>query len=186
MLPHTSFYFLRHGVTDHNQRRVVMGQLDIPLNDQGRWQAKAAGAVLAQAGVRRIAASPLVRALETARIVADCCGGGEPEINKDLSERDWGAMTGRSHRELFKLPPQATPQGAETPEFFSQRILTAVAGLIPHDNTQAPILLVAHAGACRVLRRHMGLDDGQSPVPNALPLLFSAEAGGEWREIRVM
>jgi len=44
---------------------------------------------------------------------------------------------------------------------------------------------VAHAGACRVLRRHMGLDDGQAPVPNAIPVLFSAEKDGTWREIRV-
>lgn len=186
MLPHTSFYFLRHGVTDHNQRRVVMGQMDIPLNDQGRRQARSAGGILAQAGIRRIAVSPLTRALETARIVGECCDGAEPTVIQDLTERNWGALTGRSHRELFRLPPGATPQGAETPEAFSLRILSAVAALIPHDSHETPILLVAHAGACRVLRRHLGLDDGRAPVPNALPLLFSAEADGGWREIRVI
>jgi probable phosphoglycerate mutase len=185
MLPHCSFYFLRHGVTDHNQRRVVMGQMDIPLNDQGRRQAEAAGQLLARAGVDRIATSPLSRALETAQIVGRLCGGTEPELVKDLSERDWGALTGRSHRELFKLPPDATPVGAETPLIFSTRVISAVATLTPHGPQQRPILLVAHAGACRVLRRHMGLDDGQAPVPNAIPVLFSAEKDGTWREIRV-
>jgi len=186
LLPHCSFYFLRHGVTDHNQRRVVMGQMDIPLNDTGRRQALAAGRLLAAAGVDRIAASPLVRARETAEIVGGVCHGLAPELVPDLSERNWGALTGRSHRELFKLPPDATPEGAETPEEFSRRILTAVASLIPHDGNRHPILLVAHAGACRVLRRHMGLDDGQAPVPNAVPVLFSAEEDGGWREIRVV
>ena len=140
MLPHCSFYFLRHGVTDHNQRRVVMGQMDIPLNDQGRRQAEAAGQLLARVGVDRIAASPLSRALETAQIIGRLCGDIEPELIKDLSERDWGALTGRSHRELFKLPPDATPTGAETPLIFSTRILSAVAALIPHEPQQHPIM----------------------------------------------
>ncbi|MDY0242173.1 MAG: histidine phosphatase family protein, partial [Rhodospirillaceae bacterium] len=40
LLPLVPFYFLRHGITDHNRNRLVMGQLDIPLNMAGRRQAR--------------------------------------------------------------------------------------------------------------------------------------------------
>ncbi len=34
-LPNKSFYFIRHGETDWNKRHIIMGSIDIPLNDLG-------------------------------------------------------------------------------------------------------------------------------------------------------
>ncbi len=179
--PHTSFFFLRHGVTDHNQLRLVMGQLDIPLNAEGRRQAESAARLLRGSGIRAIASSPLSRARETAEIVARLIGA-EITVIEGLQERHWGSLTGRSHHELFRLPPSATPDGAEGAAAFAARILAAL-GDLPQPG---PVLVVAHAGACRVLRRAMGLDDGEAPVPNAIPLEFVAEDTGGWRERRVV
>ena len=180
-LPRSSFFFLRHGVTDHNRARLVMGQLDIPLNAEGRRQAENAANLLKEHGIRSIASSPLSRALETARIVAEIIGA-DITIIEDLQERAWGSLTGRSHQELFRLPPSITPDGAETGAEFTERIIKALADLTQPE----PVLIVAHAGACRVLRRVMRLDDGESPVPNATPLEFIAEENGGWRERRVV
>ena len=38
-LKRVAFYFIRHGETDWNVQKKIMGQLDIPLNNRGKEQA---------------------------------------------------------------------------------------------------------------------------------------------------
>lgn len=70
--------FVRHGQTDFNALGRFQGSSDIPLNEVGRAQARAAGQVLAGrlgGGAQvRVVSSPLARAHETAQIVADVMG----------------------------------------------------------------------------------------------------------------
>lgn len=69
---------MRHGETLFNvvfrSRRVDPGWIDPPLTPTGRAQAQAAGLALKSAGIGEIIASPYVRALETAEIVAEILG----------------------------------------------------------------------------------------------------------------
>lgn len=174
VFPPVPFYFLRHGVTDHNLRRLVMGQLDIPLNPQGRRQAEAAAGLVASLGVVSIVCSPLSRARETAEIVALRLGLAVTLVDA-LRERDWGEMSGRSYRDMFR---QLQPAGAETTEAFAERVLAAATAL----TAPQPALMVAHSGVCRVLRRHFALPNVEGPVPNAIPLLFLPSAEGRWSE----
>lgn len=169
------FYFLRHGVTDHNQRRLVMGQLDIPLNDAGRRQAEQAGLVLGGQPIGQILASPLARATETAAIIGRHLGLAVTVLEA-LRERDWGEMAGRSYRELMRA--DAIPAGAETLAAFSGRVLGALGRLAPGG---VP-LLVAHSGICRVLRHALSIVDDHRAVPHAVPLLFSPDRAGIWHE----
>lgn len=170
------FYFLRHGVTDHNQARLVMGQRDIPLNQRGREQARHAARLLSQIGVGAIFTSPLGRAHETAQIVGSHVGVRVEPI-ESLKERNWGVLEGHGH---WEKPWLTTPEGAETLDVFTSRILD---GLRVLHQAAAPVLVVAHSGVCRVLRRHLGVDDGEGPVPHGLPLRFEPLAGGGWREV---
>lgn len=39
MIPHQPFYFMRHGEMDWNRSNLIMGQMDIPLNETGIRQA---------------------------------------------------------------------------------------------------------------------------------------------------
>lgn len=169
------FYFLRHGVTDHNQARLVMGQRDIPLNQRGREQARRAARLLADQGIAAIFASPLGRASETARIIAAQVGV-EVTVVDGLKERSWGVLEGHGH---WEKPWLTTPEGGETLEVFSARVL---AGLQVLRAARSPALVVAHSGICRVLRRHLDIDDGEGPVPHGVPLRFEPLAGGDWRE----
>jgi broad specificity phosphatase PhoE len=88
-IPPRTFYFLRHGVTDWNIEGRFQGHSDIPLNAQGLAQAQAAAQVIATCAVDLIVASPLIRALKTAAIVAEAIG--KPmRIDSELKERHFG------------------------------------------------------------------------------------------------
>ncbi|MCK4896427.1 MAG: histidine phosphatase family protein [Candidatus Heimdallarchaeota archaeon] len=64
-----NIYLVRHGETDYNKERLLMGQLDIPLNDKGLSQAKQVGKVLENKGISKIYSSDLQRATKTAEII---------------------------------------------------------------------------------------------------------------------
>ena len=88
-----TIYIFRHGQTDYNVARRVMGQMDIPLNDVGRVQAAELANKLAPFKIGAIYSSPLTRAMETARAVADKMGA--PVItDARLMERNNGKLQG--------------------------------------------------------------------------------------------
>ncbi len=70
----TAFWFLRHGETDWNAKDLSQGNVDIPLNERGLAQARAAALLLRNRGIVSIVRSPLGRARVTADIVADALG----------------------------------------------------------------------------------------------------------------
>ena len=170
-----AFFFVRHGVTDHNMARLVMGQRDIPLNERGREQARRAGRMLRACGIASIVASPLSRASETADIIAAELSLTVTLLD-GLKERHWGEVEGRSHTARPWL--NAPPAGAESLEDFTARVMRTlvVASALP------PVLVVAHSGVCRVLRRSLAIDDGEGRVPNAVPLIFEPRPVQGWRE----
>jgi len=92
----TRFFVVRHGESEANARRVIQGRLDFPLDEAGRAQAKAAGDWLAGRGIEEILSSPLVRAAETARIIAGACGLAAPLDREELEELDTGLFSGLS------------------------------------------------------------------------------------------
>ncbi len=65
MLLEKDFYFVRHGQTDWNLAHRAQGQSDIPLNAEGRRQARDAAKAAAQLKIGTICCSPLSRAVET-------------------------------------------------------------------------------------------------------------------------
>ncbi len=165
------FYFVRHGVTDHNQVHLVMGQRDIPLNGEGQRQARRAAHVLEGRGIRTVVSSPLARARETAEIIAVVLG--VPVIPEPaFMERAWGIYEGRNR---ILRPLYNDPAGGETWQQFADRTL---AGL---NRMNAATVIVAHNGTCRVLRYHLRVPGADDTVPNASPLYYEHK-DHEWRE----
>ena len=127
MLREAAFYFLRHGETDWNLRKVVQGQIDVPLNATGLAQARSARDILCDTKIRTICCSPLDRALHTAKIVNEIAQ--RPiEVIDGLKEVGFGHAEGQVGGSWFAdwKRGAANPEGAETYSSFIQRALDAV------------------------------------------------------------
>jgi broad specificity phosphatase PhoE len=101
------FYFLRHGHSEGNSARLIQGRGDYPLSQEGREQARRVAGWFADKTIRRVLASPLARAAETARIVAGELGLPEPEVLDELTELDTGLFTGLAASEIRERYPEA-------------------------------------------------------------------------------
>jgi uncharacterized phosphatase len=80
-----------------NKTGLVAGRTETTLTDEGRLQAKAAGQHAKSLDIDCIVSSPMSRALDTARIIAEQIGYPEDKIlvNKLTVERDFGALEGQ-------------------------------------------------------------------------------------------
>ena len=92
----------RHGLTPAGNV-LLGGQLDVPLAPQGRAQAESLRDRLAGVRIDRIIASPMLRAMETAQVVA----AGRPiEVDERLRELDYGRWEGLTHAEADARDPE--------------------------------------------------------------------------------
>ena len=83
--------FLARHCDVHNPQGVLYGHLpDFPLSAKGVRQAHAQGRYLATTGARQIHASPLLRAQETAEIIASHIDGATITTTADLVEARFG------------------------------------------------------------------------------------------------
>lgn len=88
--------FIRHGLTDWNALGKIQGQTDIPLNEEGRLQARMLGERLLQEPFKwdYIVSSGLSRAEETASIIASILDVPLLEPDLRLRERAYGQIEG--------------------------------------------------------------------------------------------
>lgn len=88
-------YVTRHGQTEWNALKKVMGKIDIPLSEIGLEQAKQTKNNLKDKHIDLIISSPLIRAKQTADIINE--EFGIPIIyDSRIVERDFGEMEGLS------------------------------------------------------------------------------------------
>lgn len=86
-------YIIRHGKTDWNALQKLQGRTDIPLNEEGRAMARAAGEEYKDINFDVCYSSPLVRATETAEIML--AGRNIPIITDErLIEMSFGIYEG--------------------------------------------------------------------------------------------
>ena len=93
---------IRHGETEWSRTGRHTGRSDIPLNDQGREEARDAARTLDGWSVARAYTSPLARARETAKLVEPACG---VVVDADLVEWDYGVYEGRTTPEIREAEP---------------------------------------------------------------------------------
>ncbi len=103
----THFFLVRHGQSMGNARRIFQGRMDLPLDDTGRSQAGALGLWFSRIPVDAVFSSPLVRASETAEILASACGIPRASVEPLLVELDTGIYSGISYEEARELHPES-------------------------------------------------------------------------------
>ena len=98
-----TLYLVRHGESVANVRHVFSnGRLDLPLTGLGREQARRAAAWLADRGIAHVFSAPLLRARQTAEIIAGHLGAGTTVL-PDLDEVRVGNLDGRDDPESWAI-----------------------------------------------------------------------------------
>jgi broad specificity phosphatase PhoE len=179
-------YLARHGETAYNHEGRFQGQQQVPLNDTGRAQAADLAERAAPYGFRALWCSPLLRARETADIVAARIGL-EPVEDARLMETDSGDWTDRSFADVIAEAPEAFAAFANAQadfafpggESFAEQEVRVSAALDDVEAGALPALVVCHG---MVIRAALAVRAGEllaqvKRVPNAalVPLDASAE-----------
>ena len=153
---------VRHGETAWNVENRIQGQLDIALNDHGRWQALRLAAALAGESVDAIYTSDLRRTIDTAaptardgRIVCVADAG--------LRERGFGVFEGLTFTEIEQRWPEQSArwrrrdpdfgaEGGETLiEFYARSVASVTRLAAAHPGRT--IMIVTHGGVLDCLYR---------------------------------
>ena len=154
----TTILLARHGETDWNREQRWQGQSDTPLNDTGRAQARDLADELAGESIDAVYSSDLVRAHETARLIAEPRGLDVIAI-RDLRERSFGSVEGMTTDEIqARYPGIELPwSDGETREAMTDRVLGALLR-IGETHPEANVLVVSHGGPLRAVLTPCGID----------------------------
>jgi len=158
---------IRHGETSWNREGRVMGRNPVELSENGRAQVQAAVVLARSLQPDMIVTSPLVRARQTAEIIAE--GVGRIQITEDpaIAEVSYGSWEGMTYDDLINDPYYAiyrespvdypTPGGETIPQ-VQGRGVEAIHRAI-EANPGRRIVFVSHGDIIRtVLCYFLGLD----------------------------
>jgi broad specificity phosphatase PhoE len=181
-------YLARHGQTAYNLERRFQGQLPVPLDDTGRAQAAELAERAAAHGFAALCSSPLLRARETAEIVARRVAL-EPREDARFMETDAGDWTDLLFSDVqAKAPAEFAAFAAGDPSFafpggesFAHQERRVAAALADVEEGELPALVICHG---MVIRAALSLRAGHweprsERVPNGA--LVPLEAGGAER-----
>jgi probable phosphoglycerate mutase len=161
---------VRHGQTDWIVAGRIHGRSDVPLNEEGRHQARVVADHLRSQrraeplGWSQVVSSPLARARETAAIIAASMALPVADAEPLWAEQDYGIGEGMIADELWAAWPGYDQPGKEHDDAVAQRGLEA----LEKSWTKAAgrdVLIVAHGNIIRyALQRVLG--HTIEPLPN--------------------
>ena len=107
---------VRHGETEWNRQGRFQGQIDVPLNENGRSQAAQAGEFLKSVQIDHAISSSMLRPKETAEIILQHHPDLELELRDDLREISHGLWEGKLEAEIEQSYPGLLHQWQQHPE----------------------------------------------------------------------
>jgi broad specificity phosphatase PhoE len=171
-------HLARHGQTAYNAEGRFQGHLPVPLDATGREQAHDLAGAAARVELRSLWCSPLLRARQTAEIVASRIGL-EPRDDERFAETDTGDWTDRSFAEIRAEDPEGFARfqrsdpafrypGGESFAEQAARVAAALEELRGGDGL-LPALVVCHRGVIRLALAASSGDPtaGGREIPNA-------------------
>ena len=156
----TRLILIRHGETDWNVENRWQGQADVPLNANGRAQARQVAERLQGDGIQAIYASDLERARETAGELARLTGLKvhlDPRL-REIHQGDWQGMLASEietrYAWFFQNKPtnllESAPPGGETIGQVQARLLAAIQD-IARAHPGGSVAVVSHGFAIAVV-----------------------------------
>lgn len=167
----TRVILIRHGETADTLARRYSGRRPVSLTDDGRAQARRAAEQLTSGyAIDVLYTSPLVRALETARIIGECLGC-QPHCDPRLQEMDYGRAEGLTSAEIEMLMPEVLHSalqrgnmqfrwpGGEPRAVFRARVQEAFEEIVAAHPGET-IAIVSHGPVISVILQSIAGDDG--------------------------
>jgi probable phosphoglycerate mutase len=146
---------IRHGETDWNRIRRFQGRTDVPLNQTGRDQARALAVALKDETLKAIYSSPLIRAVEMARLIKTFHPSTPFFEEQGFIEMDLGDFDGMEARNwveqypnLCKLwqenPAAITMPGGESLKEVQVRAIDTLERITQLYPTESTLLISSH------------------------------------------
>ena len=186
---------IRHGQTASNRDGIIQGQWNIPLDELGVLQAKAAAKRLSRWSFDAAFSSDLERAMVTARTIL--ANHSSVPLTSTGALREWnlGFMQGRKITDLQAEYPEImaafrsecddllVPEG-ESLQDFQTRVSDFINGIAKNYQGKR-VLLVSHGGAMQRMLKHA---TGAIKEPNVRPFcsnaslaIFRCKEGVNWQ-----
>lgn len=177
---------IRHGLTDWNVLGRIQGQSDIPLNEEGREQARLLGMRLQKEPYQwdAVVTSGLSRARETGEIIASMLGIELLEPDVRLNERSFGQVEGLTQAERenkWGADWHLLELGQESEEAMRRRGLTFLKA-IWEENRDRNLLVVSHGAFLAQLFTALYEDKHSERIGN-LSLTILERQDMEWSPV---
>ena len=194
----SSLVLVRHGQSEWNQRNLFTGWRDPDLTDKGVIEARWAGRVLKDRGLKFDLAftSMLRRAQHTLDIILAEIEQQDIEIRKhaDLNERDYGELSGLNKNEamdkfggdqvmVWRRSYDIAPPGGESLKDTAGRVIPYFENRIwPQIKTGQTVIVAAHGNSLRALIMHLEKMSGEEiltrEVATAAPIIYDLNSSG--------
>lgn len=146
-------HLVRHGETDWNREGRIQGWIDVGLNDEGRKQAQTAVEELPENKTYQLVSSPLRRASETAKLLAEELTVDQllmrPEF-RELNQGHWNGLRGSwllnrdsdRYEQWVDSPTSTSPPGGESLREVRSRVADGLEFVA--EFVESPCVIVAH------------------------------------------
>jgi broad specificity phosphatase PhoE len=151
-----TIFLLRHAPTALNRLQIVLSRTNAVLDQPGRRNSLRVAAILARAGIDQLYSSDLLRAKQTAELIATALQTS-PTYDKRLREADHGIFEKMSRRsisfEQFKRTPcldvtRKRPLGGESLDDVVKRVDSFIQDRLARS-PGSRVLIVAHNATIR-------------------------------------
>ncbi len=141
---------VRHGQSQANAKGIFPGRMHFPLTKEGISQAQFISNFLSRVKISAAYSSPMLRAFQTARIIAAPHGIGIG-IRDEMMERDVGTLQGKPFLDKYK-GWQEVKEYKESFQEMEKRVAKELLGMV--NKLEGNVLVVSHADPIRAAIYH--------------------------------